>query len=672
MLALLAALALGQALDPNYGLVSGYSEATLSPDAGLRPGSSPSFDFNPAVRGSSLSNLDSTLCINGTCVAPTIRCEGAGAGASTWTCTGDTLVIAGAGSAPTTDRDTPLLGADESVLFNSGKSYQSAGTTVGNVTTEDVVLELVVQMGPNVRAIFEKLSGSAGWSFYSSGGAFNALIGDGVGTVSATSGALIDQAWYHVIVFLDRNSNTATGMSMYINGVANGIANPSTRAGTATNVASLTIGAQSGLALGYDRSVAYAALYVGANWLNGGAETTIALDRFSRLTGVLPTVARGSAAPTVMTRASVGTLEKCTSNVTSMFLVGANWPRVGRRCDSAVGYRSEPAITNTFLQSRTLATSWTKLDAGDTIGGSVTTPHGLTSTTAGLIADATDGDHGVTQAATVTAAVWTMSVLAKAGTKNFAYLSDNTVANATGFFNLSTCVTGTKGAGARELFAWSLGNGWCLIGLSFTGTAAAHTFAVQSADDAASDKTVAGNGASVMTYFSEMQLELYAHPTSRFPTTTGTAARSDDTLSFASTGNHDTAKGSLVCAAHRPSHDSDSAGAIASISTDSNNHITLVELTSDIFYFIVGNGGVTQAAIASAYDSSVGLAFTSSGSWQTNDFQMFLAGASVGTPDTAGTIPTTSAINIGHSYALNRWSGDVSRCRIFPHPGVRQ
>ena len=344
--------------------------------------------------------------------------------------------------------------------------------------------------------------------------------------------------------------------------------------------------------------------------------------------------------------------------------------RVDRDCSGNALYWSEPAITNTFLQSRTLATSWTKLVAADTIGGSIATPFGLTSTTAGLIGDATNVDHGVTQAATVTAAVWTMSVIAKAGSKTWAYLSDNTVVNATGYLNLSTCATGTAGAGVRELFATSLGNGWCRIGLSFTGTAAAHTFAIQSAD-ADLDKTVTGDGATVMTYFTEMQLELWFFPTTRYPTTTATAARSADVLRYAGSGNATPTRGSLVCSIVVPASDYNTVGMYAGINdaAGATHNIEALVNTTDVTRF-VENGGWDFVGTSDIAD---GLLATVSTTWTLGAQAIYVDGAQENTASVASVPGAADRLLIGVDLAGgSQFGGGIKRCRVFDTAGVRQ
>jgi hypothetical protein len=258
-------------------------------------------------------------------------------------------------------------------------------------------------------------------------------------------------------------------------------------------------------------------------------------------------------------------------------------------------------------------------------------------------------------------------VLAKAGTHSWAYLSDNTVANATGYFDLAACATGTKGAGAREIFAWDYGGGWCLIGLSFTGTAASHTFALQVAD-ADLDKTTSGNGSAVAAYFSEMQLERADLPTSRMATTTGAVARSADVLQYNAAGNALNSRGSVVCDLTIPDHQSGAFLRFATIDAESDGDSVIVGATNAEFPALeVRSGGVLQANIVGTTDISDGVLRSLAGSWTANDFRLFVNGAPEGTPDTAGSVPATfTRIHVGQLGV----GGGIRRCRIWDRAGV--
>jgi len=214
-----------------------------------------------------------------------------------------------------------------------------------------------------------------------------------------------------------------------------------------------------------------------------------------------------------------------------LHLCGAGLPRVVERkgLDGRVivGFLLEGAAVNKCLQSRTLATTWAKIDAGDTITNATAVgPDGSNSLCA-IKGDATDGLHGVSQAITLTAAAWVVSGLATVGNKTWLYVDDSTIANCYGYYNLTTGVIGTKGAGANvigsKLFTPTLARWW----MTLTGTAAAHTIRVCAAH-ADGDNDFSGDGSTANVHAGDIQVALGLYPSSRIVTVASAVTRTSD------------------------------------------------------------------------------------------------------------------------------------------------
>lgn len=154
--------------------------------------------------------------------------------------------------------------------------------------------------------------------------------------------------------------------------------------------------------------------------------------------------------------------------------------------------------------------SWTKLDTARDI----VTAHQLANPVNGrrnadaLKAYTSNSTHGVTQAATLTAAPYNLSCFFKAGAKTWAYLSSST-ASASCYFNLSTGVLGTATSCTGSIDDW--GNGWYRCAITFTGTLAAHTLCIQAAD-ADTDNAFAGDGSTISCYLFGAQLVADGQP----------------------------------------------------------------------------------------------------------------------------------------------------------------
>lgn len=660
--------------------ISGDAMGSVIGDASTASG--PIFWFDPSNTNAppSIDRLPSSLTINGVTVEPSFRYRGGDADATDWDAWtyGETLALQ-AGTAPTYDADTPLLGANDAAAdFNAGGFYKAAGTSTGNITTGDIVFEAVIRATASTSSYAlgkrSSISPNEGYHFYMSANAAALFIDAGASTATMVTGTLVTGAWYHVFGCINRDENSTSGAQLYINGAASGSGvNASASSATLTNANNLVIGADPFGANPFDERVAYTALYTYAGLIAAGAGgqtecASVAKDRFARLTAMHPRIARGTAVPTVMTRSTANTLRKCTSNVQTLFTVGANWPRVERLCDGTVGYLSEPALSNLALQSEDVATSWTEADAGDT--QSLNAAAGLDGTTTadGNIADATDGDHGFSQAVTLTAATYTLSTFAKAGNKTWAYLSDDTVANATGYFNLSTCAAGTKGAGAAEIFVRDYGNGWCRIGISFTGTVAAHTVKVLSAD-ADADKTVTGDAATVNTYLWGSQVELFATITSYIRTTTASVSRSADTLTYAPSGNAPavTTTGSIVCAGVVPNFNNAANPTMMRLYVDASNSIALTQSSTDgpMMYSLSGGAALSTTGTG---DASNGTVQTWASTWGGGNSYVYTDGVQVGT-SALFVAPVGAYAEIRTGYGINVLGGNLSWCKIYNTTG---
>ena len=235
----------------------------------------------------------------------------------------------------------------------------------------------------------------------------------------------------------------------------------------------------------------------------------------------------GLAPGSTFTRAASTTSTSQTFSDGTLGYVGTNVPRVS---GDGGGVLIEEQRTNSVLQSQTLAATWTSVNL-TTISADGTTAPDSAATADGLVGDVTDGIHGITQGITTTAASWTASIWAKIGDKNWIYISDDTVANAYSYFNVATCSTGTKGAGATYARAEQYAGGWCRCWIMLTATAASNTFKFASASSD-TDNTFAGDTATVNTWFWGAQVELGAHPTSYIPTVAASVIRYADSLTI--------------------------------------------------------------------------------------------------------------------------------------------
>lgn len=497
----------------------------------------------------SIDQLDTTLVANSISVNPTGRYKGGDADATDWDhwTYGEDLTASAAGSLAF-NQGNPLFGSnDDSVKGDGTNYYYGPDNSFGEITTEDFCLEIIFKSVASVGTSkwwggkFDLAPAIKGYLLYDNNSdEFRCYINDGAGhSAECGTSALTDGCWYHAIVFCDRSENSTNGFRMYLNGaLATLSANPSTVGSltTATTFQILAADSQSAVS----GSVAYVAMYKQASWFAGGATNAtewlaIAQERFSKLVGLYPQLAKGTYAPASMARTTCAYLDKYIGAERFLFKVGANWIRSCHRKDASTndiyGVLIERNIENKCLNSEVFS-SWTKEDAGDTISNNVVSVPSLDFTGDSITADNTDGQHGVSQDITLTAAKWVFSVWIKKGNKDWVCLEDETIANGKAYFDLTNGVIGTKQAGLTESgIDTGYYDGWCRCWISFTGTAAAHTMTIRPADGD-DDDTIQGDSATKNIYLWGAMCHLGDFPTSYFATEGSALTRGYDSLYY--------------------------------------------------------------------------------------------------------------------------------------------
>lgn len=274
--------------------------------------------------------LDANLISNSITKTPDFRYNGIDATASTWPAWtyGNSLSTSGSGADPTPSQGSPLLGArDGSVKFNgdgnsgTSKYYQATAGAFGALSTNDFVFEFVYKHitplfgSPGVN-LANYASAGIGWQIIiSTGGVLFIQLNDGSVTKQPATPALTSGTWNHVMIFADKSENSNNGCLVYVNGIAQSTTaqNNLSTVGDLTNNKQFRIGGNS--VNDFNSNVAYLTLWTGSSWFAGEPTNStewaaIAKDRFSRLSGIYPTKATGTAVPVSFTRSSVAQLEK--------------------------------------------------------------------------------------------------------------------------------------------------------------------------------------------------------------------------------------------------------------------------------------------------------------------------------------------------------------------------
>lgn len=333
---------------------------------------------------------------------------------------------------------------------------------------------------------------------------------------------------------------------------------------------------------------------------------------------------------------------------------------------AARGLLVEEQRTNNFTYSQLFSNAaWLKDRAS--VSSSGTAPDG-TATSFLLTEDATAGnDHYIKfNATTFTSGTYTMSWFVKKGTRTAVGLrflgSENNYV--TVVFDLTTGLeTKRQSAGgfsAISAASVALQNDW--YRLSITATASV-TFDCAVLLSNSTNPTIGtygqiaynGDNASGL-YIWGAQLESAGFATSYIPTVAATVTRSADVASVDTLSPWFNATEGTLFAEFSSS--GVSYGSIASLFTDVNNLITLINGSGGTGFVII-NGGSIQANIGTRSYGSKQI-----GAYKLNDFASSTNGGAVDT-DTSGTVPTITSLRLGNENNGAFMNGHLRRIAYY-------
>jgi hypothetical protein len=688
----------------------------------------PTFDL---VAGATTPNdLPDTLTVNSVSMTLVLACDSSSISGTTWTCRNAsgpvTLSEAGTGASPIMSPLNPFHAVDPSetsAMFpvtDDGKYYAGSSSLPDLTTDDDLVVELVAKdlaYGSD-DIYFGESSGSlvtdSGWRFGTrvTGAPVALTISDGSAFASAQSSNFSNLIFtarnpvWHFFAWIDASDTTTTAGEC--GGVAlNGIsisaacsAAPSSVGAPSSSVVPSIDGSSNGgsRAAGANRAYQTIRVWKCAGCLPGGGTnlatmTAAASRRVPIVYGVSPIIARGSAAPTTLTRATLATVDVVDGNTRHLYRYYNNAPRVARRTSQGspiAGYLSEPAVSNIALQSQTLGTTWAAITVGDNVLADAFAGADLSVTGDNVDGNNSNAEHGLRQSITVSAATHTFSAWAKTGSQNFVALRNNTIANGAAWFNVATCTSssctigedcaaavGTVQAGVSRASAErypidTTGDGvadenLCRVSITYTGTAAAHNHDLLCAPS---------NG--VLTYtdadatadcgFWGVRVEAFPTPTSYLATTTASTARNADDLRFDGashyTGSPSTMDVSVLC----PSYDIGASLTFGSLGNGASNFARLGAEAANDRPSAEGVATTQQWFIlSSSGDACNGVSQVFRQTMETNNVNFYINSVAIGA-DTAATLPTVtpSFIYIGENSAGSAQPvALISRARLW-------
>jgi len=286
-----------------------------------------------------------------------------------------------------------------------------------------------------------------------------------------------------------------------------------------------------------------------------------------------------------------------------------------------------------------------------------------------FIANSSDGDHGLTQlSGTLTATQYTFSIFAKVGNKNWIYLANDTVANATCYFDLANIAVGTAGAGCVG-YIEDYGNGWRRCCIVFTATAAAHTVRFQIAD-ADGDKTVTGDGTTINTYIWCAQLEkndYMSSPVTNPSSNKNGASRYQDILRYKGDdgnlgGVGSDLQGTVMYDILLPNHIGYQTRCVLDIidnpAVNQSDHIIEDIAPSALRSYVRSTGG-TSGDVQSTTSLVDGYLHRLRQTWKTNETKLYIDGNLEATDTTVAIPDNLEAIYLGGSAWITTYDGSL-------------
>jgi hypothetical protein len=342
------------------------------------------------------------------------------------------------------------------------------------------------------------------------------------------------------------------------------------------------------------------------------------------------------------TRASDGYYQNSDGTLT---LFGSGALRRGDR-----GVLIEGARTNLLLQSQTFDNaSWTK--SATTITADATTAPDGTTTADKLVEGSGGSFHTMSQNATAgAAAAFTFTIFAKASERTFLYMQMDAgaamPADRFAYFNLGTGAIGTTQANTTALIQ-ALANGWyrCSITATADADGGGVTCKLITAQNG-STINYSGDGTSGIFIWGAQAENAASFPSSYIPTTTASATRAADVLTYTAGVSYPL---SLWAEFERAV---DTGGFETYFNIDDGSTANRADIyvdTSDLATFRVTAATTQQAGPTVAGSIAVGTVEKVAGRVATNSVNV-ARNSTLGTEDTSVTLPATpTRITIGLS-----------------------
>ena len=329
---------------------------------------------------------------------------------------------------------------------------------------------------------------------------------------------------------------------------------------------------------------------------------------------------------------------------------------------SSLGLLIEESRTNLLTYSEQFNdAAWTKTNSTITANANVAPDGTLTSDL--FVPTTTNGVHAAAQTLTVTAVAHTQSVYAKAG--GYSWLTISMDGSNFVYYDLLNGVLGTVGANHTATIT-PVGNGWyrCTATQTFTAGSRTVFYNVASANNTAS---FAGNGYAGVFIWGA-QLEVGAFATSYIPTVASQVTRAADAASMTGTNFsswYNAGQGTLYAEANTYSV---STGNRTSFAINDATLANRISVSHGSTKATVVNGGTTQMSQSIASVVFTDNTFSKVSVAYADNNGNASANGTLGTLDTAMTIPVVTQLQIGTQVglAVPVLNGTIKKLAYYP------
>ena len=321
----------------------------------------------------------------------------------------------------------------------------------------------------------------------------------------------------------------------------------------------------------------------------------------------------------------------------------------------------EPQRSNLVTYSEQIDNAvWSK-SAVTITANDITSPDGYTNADK-MVESATTSGHYILQSPTLTAAAYTFTIFAKAGERNWFLFRQHTLGlNAS--FNLATGTLGTIQSGLTATIE-DYGNDWYRCSVTFTGTAAAHSFRLYVTTANNSTSSYLGDGTSGL-YLYGAGCELGSYATSYIPTLASSVTRlADAAYKTGISSLIGQTEGTIYLDFELQTTNQDMVIMNIYDAATPANSVYFYVTGTNILQAFVDNSG-TQATISSGVLAQG--RYKAALVYKANDFAFYVNGSLIGV-DTSGTVPTCNALRLENYAAVPTYQEKmaVNQALLFP------